>query len=277
MSLNGKLPTIFAEDVISVSDYLCRVKKVRNFCKKNSREHSFHFFYRGDCFCAKTQSNLFRYGNLNNEAASFEMWKKEHWEICKKYPNEFEQLAYMQHHQGNTRLLDFTEDPLVALRFACGRIGENCRKKVTIYNTDLVQYNGRDEDERIQSYLRLIKSRSLKEQYEKTWNKDLFVKMGENFPRIKRQKGLFLLMGNFTTAELMGENIKEEGDGGDDKGHKRKVKHELSATKGRGDNYDGYVGILGIAADCVGRIRDELEQETSYRMDYLMANEIEGG
>lgn len=84
-------------------------------------------------------------------------------------------------------------------------------------------------------------------------------------------------MGNFTTAELMGENIKEEGDGGDDKGHKRKVKHELSATKGRGDSYDGYVGILGIAADCVGRIRDELEQETSYRMDYLMANEIEGG
>ena len=93
MSLNGKLPTIFAEDVISVSDYLCRVRKVRNFCKKNSREHSFHFFYRGDCFCAKTQSNLFRYGNLNNEAASFEMWKKEHWEICKIYPYEFEQLA----------------------------------------------------------------------------------------------------------------------------------------------------------------------------------------
>ena len=76
-------------------------------------------------------------------------------------------------------------------------------------------------------------------------------------------------MGNFTTEELLGNNTDFK------KNTNKKVIHELSPNIGRGENYPGYVGVLAIDAGSVEKIRNELEQTTCYRMDYLMTEENE--
>ena len=62
---------------------------------------------------------------------------------------------------------------------------------------------------------------------EEVWKHDTFVKVPACFPRIKRQSGLFLIMGNFTTLELIEGNPQT---------HSKKKIHELSSTIGRGKN-----------------------------------------
>ena len=36
----------------------------------------------------------------------------------------------------------------------------------------------------------------------------------------------------------------------------------------------GYVGVLGIRADCVDQIRENLEEDENYQMKYLMAESM---
>ncbi|MPN14815.1 hypothetical protein SDC9_162144 [bioreactor metagenome] len=174
----------------------------------------------------------------------------------------------MQHYLGNTRLLDFTKDPKVALRFACGSEGDNCRKKVTLYNTSYIKSDDLEQKEVLDTFISLIESdKKIPKLYGsqlKYLKKDYFVEVPLDFPRIKRQDGLFLLMGNFTTADLINREPKD---------HKEKVKHELSPTVGRGDEYEGYVGVLSVSPHSVAQIRNELEQTVSYQMDYLMAED----
>jgi hypothetical protein len=269
MDVRESLPEVFETDVFSVEDYRKRIKIVNEFFeaeKKKSGHMEWKTFYRGDRYCAKTQSNLFRRDELRCEADNFARWKKENTELCSQYPDEFMQLAYMQHEESNTRLLDFTTDELVALRFACGKAGERCRRKVTLYCTDYLQIDSLNRSEVIASYMRLVKGEPKTPYDKKQWEKDVFVEMGKEFPRIERQKGLFLLMGNFTTSELLGHKQNHD----DGKGGYEKVKHELSPTIGRGKAYKGYVGVLNIDADCVESIRDELESMNGYQIDYLM-------
>lgn len=271
MSFNGKLPDVFSSDVTSVSDYKKRIKKIQKYCGK-AGGNDWKTFFRGDRYCAKTQSNFFRYGNIEDEAKNFEGWKKLPKMKDVAFSDEFEALAYMQHYQGNTRLLDFTKDCLVALRFACGAPGDNCRKKVTIYRTNYLKISPTNIQKRrkiLESYLRLIKGEEPIDSDKEQWKKDIFVEIRQSFPRIKRQEGLFLLMGNFTTEELLGNNTDSE------KNTNKKVIHELSPNIGRGENYPGYVGVLAIDAGSVEKIRNELEQTTCYRMDYLMTEENE--
>ena len=63
----------------------------------------------------------------------------------------------MQHYKGNTRLLDFTRDPLVALRFACGEDGDNCRKKVTVYVAESIDLSD-GKNNKGQELMKLVKS-----------------------------------------------------------------------------------------------------------------------
>lgn len=269
MSLQKIIPDVFSSDVTSVSDYKERIKKIQEYCK-NIGENDWGTFFRGDKYCAKTQSHFFREGNIADEAQNFEDWKQLIITNAEEL-DEFDQLAYMQHYQGNTRLLDFTKDSLVALRFACGESGDNCRKKVTIYCTNylLLKTDDQKRQEVLGSYLRLIKDKPPIDGDEEQWKKDIFVEVEQNFPRIKRQKGLFLLMGNFTTEELLGYSTDSA------KNMRKKVTHELSPNIGRGETYPGYVGVLTIAAGSVEKIRKELEQTTCYQINYLMGKENE--
>lgn len=135
-----------------------------------------------------------------------------------------------------------------------------------------MRLNAIDRKEILESYMRLVKSQELlplykESQDEACWSRDTFVEVERNFPRIDRQKGLFLIMGNFTTAELLGE---QDPDGAS---QAMKVTHELSENIGRGENCPGYVGVLAIAADCVEKIRRGLELMPDYRIDYLMDEE----
>ena len=269
MDLKGKIPEVFNGDVTSVSDYKERISAIQEFCSENPTI-PFHFYYRGDEFTSKTQCNLFRRGTIANEAQYFANWKKEHPEICEQYCDEFTQLAYMQHYQNDpkTRLLDFTENPLIALRFACGRENDNSRRKVTIYNTDCIEVNNENRTGILQRYLRLVKSNEpLDDADDEYWAKDIFVKMEKNFPRIAKQEGLFLLMGNFTTEDLLNPIS-------DPPKYREKVCHELSATIGRGALYKGYVGVLSISAAHVHQIRNELEKTLEYSIKYLMGKNI---
>lgn len=273
MNIRIDLPKIFETDVESKEDFEKRIQEIRGFFinKSKGKGKDWKTFYRGDRYCTQTQSKLFRYGELADEADIFKNWKETNRTICEKYPDEFMQLAYMQHEKGNTRLLDFTEDPLVALRFACGDEDEKekCRKKVTIYMTTCIDYDPQnpkpEEAEVIKSYMRLVKSGldlNYIENDKEAWMHDTFVRVPKCFPRIRQQAGLFLIMGNFTTSELIE---------GKPQTHPEKKIHELSPTIGRGENYVGYVGVLGIKADKVDDIRGELEDDERYQIEYLMA------
>lgn len=271
MSLPEKLPNVFENSICSLADYDERIKIIEGFFKSvKKRERKWGIFYRGDKESEKTQSKLFREKNLDNEAAFFDDWKRRYPQICEEQKNEFMQLAYMQHHEEHTRLLDFTTKARVALRFACGYNGDIGDRKVTIYITDyltLTPNSPRYKEEILNRYLRLIKDDKLNQEDREQLKKDIFVKVHRDFPRIKRQHGLFLLMGNLTTDELI--NGKEPDN------HSKKVEHELSPIIGRGRGYNGYVGVLTIAADYVDGIRSELENNRYYNMNYLMANEQE--
>lgn len=273
MGLNGLLPDVFAEDVTSVEDYTQRIEKIKKFCEEN-KGYNFHFYFRGDRYCAKTQSNFFRDGNLVDENMNFEKWTNICTMKSKGFCNcdekgKFICLAYMQHYQGNTRLLDFTTDAKVALRFACGAKGDNCRKKVTIYNTNYIAVDGFNRDDLLSQFVQFVKSDVNLNNNLNIPTEDYFIEMPEKFPRIQRQKGLFLFMGNQTTSELMKTNRDDC-----ENNQNKKVKHELSPTKGRGTEYDGYVGVLSISPNAVEQIRNELEQTIDYNMNYLMGEDI---
>lgn len=264
LNVNQDLHRLFERDVESIEDFTNRVRKIKEYVEKYKQEN-WGMFFRGDKFYTHVQSSFFRNGNISDESKIFKKWKQLNSEICKEHPNEFEQLSYMQHYCGNTRLLDFTTDELVALRFACGRQDENCRKKITIYITDCLGLDSPERDSVLNSYLKLINDVPPTEFDEAQWKRDVFVRINPTFHRIEKQCGLFLLMGNFTTEELV--SCVEP------KVHNEKVMHELSPSIGRGNAYPGYTCVLGIAAKSVEGIRKELEQTKLYNMDFLMGQD----
>lgn len=264
MNMSGieKLNRVFSEDVVCLKDFNKRIAKIEKVISKNKKP-KFKYFYRGDKFCTPVQSKVFRYGNLKNENTMFQKWQDQCYAreigVCNcEHKGSLHCLAYMQHYKEcGTRLLDFTRDPLVALRFACGKEGEDCRKKVTIYVTESIKID--EELEIEESLMKLVCSDyeiSCKDMNEHM-GKDYFIEVDETFPRIKHQKGLFLFMGNRKdTLET-------------DSNYDYKVKHELSYN-GRGKEYKGYVGVLNISPCAVKRIREELDSLKKYQMDYLM-------
>lgn len=269
MNMSGieKLNRVFREDVVSLEDFKKRIAKIKKLLPQNENSE-FKYFYRGDKFCTPVQSKVFRYGNLKNENIMFQKWQEQCYakeiKVCNcKHKGSLCCLAYMQHYnECGTRLLDFTRDPLVALRFACGKEGEDCRKKVTIYVTESIKI---DEKPGIgKSLMKLVCSDYEMNCGDKNEHigKDYFIEVDKTFPRIEQQDGLFLFMGNRKdTVET-------------DPEYKHKVEHELSYN-GRGKEYKGYVGVLNISPSAVKGIREELESDEKYKMDYLMSEQQE--
>lgn len=269
MNMSGieKLNRVFSEDVVCLKDFNKRIAEIEKVISKNKKPE-FKYFYRGDKFCTPVQSKVFRCDNLKNENTMFQGWQEQCYAreigVCNcEYKGSLHCLAYMQHYnERGTRLLDFTRDPLVALRFACGNEGEDCRKKVTIYVTESIKTDGKSEIE--ESLMKLVRS-----DYEISCGdrnehigKDYFIEVDKTFPRIEQQDGLFLFMGN--RKDTFETNPK----------YKHKVKHELSYN-GRGEEYKGYVGVLNISPSAVKGIREELESDEKYKMDYLMSEQQE--
>lgn len=266
---------VFGSDVESIEDFLICIEKIKKeFSNKENCEGkrlNFQFFYRGDRFCMPTQSNLFRHKLLSKEHQLFEEWQencdaRKEGKCKGNYCGKLMCLAQMQHYKANTRLLDFTEDPLVALRFACGREGENCRKKVTVYCTEQIdlRQNSEEKDNIIEdTMIGLVTSQFPPAVGKDILSKDIFIRVDQDFGRIVRQKGLFLFMGNhYHDDEKKSRYIQE-----------KKIAHELSSTSGRGKLYPGYVGVLTIAKSAVEQIRAELEENekyAEYKMKYLM-------
>jgi len=111
-------------------------------------------------------------------------------------------------------------------------------------------------------------SNTSEEEVRKVLAHDYFIEALQDFPRIQRQKGIFLFMGNLTNTQMLSREIIG-------KCCDHKVKHELSPTVGRGEEYEGYVGVLRISQNSISQIRDELEQSANYNINYLMAKDIE--
>ena len=161
---------VFSSDVESIDDFKARIHKINDtFSNKQNcqnKSKNFEFYYRGDRFCMPTQSNLFRQKLLSEEHTRFAEWQKDcdskKLGICKGVQcGSLMCLVHMQHYKGNTRLLDFTTDPYVALRFACGNEGENCRKKVTVFCTQEIDLTKMD-DEWERTLISLVNSKNLK-------------------------------------------------------------------------------------------------------------------
>lgn len=229
--------------------------------KKNLKSSNLEIYYRGDKYDTPTQCNLFRKHLIKQEDINFSKWVNNcsAKNICNcKNCESLMCLAYMQHYKGNTRLLDFTSDPLVALRFACGKDGENCKKKVTFYSTEVIDLTQNSNPSFADKLMDLVKSNYDSPPKCNALCNDYFIKVDQSFPRIQSQKGLFLFMGN---KDSIYSTHKQ---------YPTKVEHELSNKFGRGKNVKGQFGVITIHPKAVEKIRNELENIEEYKMDYLM-------
>ena len=80
------------------------------------------YIYRGEQECyKKVSSNLYREYGIEAEHFHIEDIQKQILEDAKKYEYKADEeiLAEIQHYGGKTNLIDFTNDPYVALFFAC--------------------------------------------------------------------------------------------------------------------------------------------------------------
>ena len=273
MKKNEYLEPYFRDDVVSLEDFEWRITEIKGkLAKFLANNETFKCFYRGDKFCTPTQSKIFRDDIFEIEDSLFRLWQDnccaKKLGICQCKPQDMGSLlclAYMQHYCDiGTRLLDFSKDPKIALRFACGDKEKNCsgcRKKVTIY---VVESIGVEEHPEIEnSFIKLVTSGNANRFLDEYNKKDYFIEMNQNFPRIERQNGLFLFMGN------------RSSDNNERQNHSTKIKHELSQSDGRGSSYKGYVGVLNIAASAIDEIRTELDKINEYNIKYLMEGQLE--
>ena len=270
-----KLEEVFQDDIDSIEKYIHCINKIKKILNKQPevKRNQWKFCYRGDRADSNVQCTLFKNGFLETENSMFQFWQDNcgirNQGVCScKHKGSLLCLAYMQHYcRWGTRLLDFSSDPLVALRFACGKDGQNEEKKVTMYITDFIsaeEYHTKEDH-----FLQLVNSdlwiaEANRDIYEDTFieiEKPSFEEQADT--RIERQKGIFLFMGNRKSVEETNPR------------HDRKVAHKLSASVGRGKGYDGYVGVLKIAASKVEKIRDELDSTCKYNIHYLMNDKEE--
>ncbi len=267
MDLKFDYPKITSKIIKSVDDCIkvgCELEKLA--CDVSNRK-VFKCFFRGDKADAVLCSHFMqRKDFVKREHLVFEDWIKEN--PCYDQ-NDFISLAIQQHYCDNTkkgtRLLDFSQDILVALRFACGRTDNpNSDAKITV---DISQYDEKQSARAADALLKLVKQPEIIDlsAFDKdelnSIKGDYFYVIDSSMERIVRQKGCFLLFGNLTDEELKTGKIRV---------HKTKKVHCLSENIGRGEDYPGYIGTIHVDPGSIDSILKELERSKSYNIDYLM-------
>lgn len=141
------------------AEYVSRLKERNQYQKDNESEYTTQakqlfdkrlFAYRGhNVYSWKLEPSLYRKHNQKYISSEHHLIN----DAIINYPNDFthhetnfEKLAFLQHYQIPTRLLDLTENPLVALYFACSGNNTTQNASVNILSIDdsLVKYNNSD-------------------------------------------------------------------------------------------------------------------------------------
>lgn len=175
---------------------IVEVKKLSDYSSKISKlfERQINLFFRG-------QANLnwrIQPGIVRNNPESEQEYFNE---ILRRYPEEFkeevtfcEKLSRMQHFGIPTRLLDITENPYIALYFACESNFEDSGE-VRIYSAEeKMKIKNYDDIELNKTLGNCLKSKS-------DVSKENFILRGKySNRRIRNQKGLFVFCGDISES-----------------------------------------------------------------------------
>ena len=167
------------------------------------------------------RKNLYKNGNDIEQDITYELLS-ENVDNFQKAESPFEKLTIMQHYGLPTRLIDITENMLVALYFACASEDEepgfvsiygventrvknfNNNKVHTISSLAFINKSKKDNiNKKIENFLNKEGYGGIKVKIADYNNQVIVVKPKLNNPRIRAQRGAFLLFGtNFGEDDL---------------------------------------------------------------------------